>query len=179
MLHIQPGQSRYTEEQCLPNGARSSPGLGLQNPNKQLLSWPSSVGQQSHSFPPPSLQVGLRVWAWGLPSPKPTSSHVPDQAVICDGLVQPRPAAHLPGGRGKVGIGRDHKEAGAAGALAWLPVPLQALASLQSPRLVVSVPHPHPQPPFPQACGSLLLSEMPVCPLPQPPTLCTHILRNI
>lgn len=47
------------------------------------------------------------MWAWGLPSSTPTSSHVPDWAVICDGLVQPWLAAYLPGGRGKVGIGRD------------------------------------------------------------------------
>lgn len=59
--------------------------------------------------PPPthSSSRTKRVWAWGLPSSTPTSSHVPDWTVTCDGLVQPWLAACLPGGRGKVGIGRD------------------------------------------------------------------------
>lgn len=74
-----------------------------------------------------------------------------------------------PGGRGKVGIGRAHREARAAGVLAWLPVPLQALA--QPRGLVVGVPHPHPSL-LSHKRVALLLSEMPVCcPLPQPPTL--------
>lgn len=86
----------------------------------------------------------------------------------------------MPGGRGKVGIGRDHKEAGAAGALAWLPVPLQALA-LQSKEGSLLVVFPAPTPSLlSHQHVALLLSEMPVCcPLPQPPTLCTQILRNI
>lgn len=73
-----------------------------------------------------------------------------------------------PGGQGKVGIGRDHRGAGAAGALAWLPVPLQALASLQSQEGELSVlPSPTPSL-LSHKHVVILLSEVPVFVSPPP-----------
>lgn len=118
--------------------------------------------------PPPthSSSRTKRVWAWGLPSSTPTSSHVPDWTVICDGLVQPWLAACLPGGRGKVGIGRDEP---------WPGLRSAGTCLFAEPR-VSGVPHSsllsheHVAPAFPNAC---------VCvPAPSPPR-CALIRRNI
>lgn len=110
----------------------------------------------------------------GAASPTHTSNHVSDWAVIlwtCPAIA----SCPLARRQRKAGIGRHHKEAGAAGTLAWLPVPLQHLP-LQGPGLV-SVPHPHPSP---QACGSSCFLKCPfVSPPPAPHSVLTDPQEHV
>lgn len=177
MTHTQPGQTSTPRSRASPAEPGGVRGLAFEI---QVNSCCHGQALWVHRACPPLtqfFQYNQESLGWELPLPTSASSRVPDRAVIYDGLVPLWPAAHLPGGRGRVGTGRDHK---LEQQKPWSGSPsLCRHSPLAEQRVSCRCSSPPLQPPFPQACGSLLLSKMPVCvPSPRPPR-CAHILRNM
>lgn len=82
--------------------------------------------------------------------------------------------------RQRQGWHREGSQAGAAESLVQVPIPLQALASLQSKGLVAGVPHPTPSLlSHKHVAVSCFPKCLCLCPLPPPPTLCTHPQEHV
>lgn len=156
-----------------PRGSQKSPGLAF-----EVQANSCGHGQALGPTEPVHPLAGVagrteRVWAGGRPRPLPPAVSRPGGSLrwACR-LCQPP----TPGGRGKAGTGRGHKEARAAGALAWLPVPLEALAACRADFRCFPTPTPAS---FPRSMWLSCFLKRLFVPSPSPPRACTQILRNI